>query len=199
MIVEKFKNAWKEITLLSTWIATVVGTFIIPLPSWTNSPNTSQFYIKFIIFFATIIAGFLILHTFRKKIAKYWSKLSVIFFLFLTLTTIFYYYFRETATLPYEGKDIIIGDVRIANDPLTKIENNGNFPVSRTDIMKHFQGESERVWTKESINKNRIILILLLAITYTIAACFIISFCNLFILYKENNQSKVSKKKKPQT
>jgi|GEM_PF-4808921 len=184
-MIKQLKNAWKEITLLSAWIASVAGSFVIPLPAWAGSSNISSFYLKFIIFFATIVAGFLVLYTYRNKNLKLWFKLSILFFALLTLSIVGYYYSRATKTLPYSSIEVIIGNDRIENDPLTDLEEKGNLPLEREEIMRHFQGESERVWTRKSINTNKIILIGLLALSYTLTSCFIISFCNLIVLHKE--------------
>ncbi len=185
MIATKLKKAWKEITLLGAWIATIAGAFLIPLPSWTNSATTSNFYVKFIIFFATVIAGFLVLYSLRHKTIKTWTYLSIISFILLTISFISYSYLREKNTLPYEGKDLIIGKIRIENDPLTILEKSNQFELTRENILKHVQGNCEKIWTSESINKNRITLLIVLSISYTLTACFAISFCNLIILYKE--------------
>jgi hypothetical protein len=184
-MIEHLKKSWKEMTLLGAWIASVAGSFIIPLPSWSGSTNISSFYLKFIVFFATVVSGFLVLYTFKNKRIKNWYKLSIVSFILLTISIVGYYYARETLTLPYEGVEIVIGNERIENDPLSKLEVMKNISLDNNEIMRHFQGVSQKVWTTDSINQNRIVLIFLLAFSYTITACFIISFCNLIILYKE--------------
>jgi len=195
MPISKLKNIWKEITLLGTWVASVAGTFIIALPSWTNSTKTLESYTQFIVFFTTIIAGFLVLYSLKNKKIRRWNILSLFFFIALIFSFISYSYFRENSTLPYEQYDVIIGDVRLKNDPLTKIENITKKSVEREEILKHVQGDSGRIWTQEGINKNRIILVMLFTLSYTFTACFIISFCNLFLL----NKIKLNKEKEKPT
>ncbi|WP_452224594.1 hypothetical protein [Lacinutrix chionoecetis] len=185
MPITKFKNIWKEITLLTAWIVSVAGTFIITFPSWTNSDKSIDSYIKFIILFATVIAGFLVLYSLKNKKIKTWSLLSIVTFILLIFSFISYSYLLETKTLPYENHDVIIGNVRVENDPITKLEAEESSLLGREDILKHVQGESEKIWTKSSINNNRIILMVLYTLAYTFTACFIISFCNLILLNKE--------------
>lgn len=187
-MIEKLQKTWKELTLISAWITTVASPFVLPLPSWSNSSIVSASYVKFIIFFATIIAGFLVLHTYKNKNMKSWYKYSISFFILLTICFISYSYIRESKTLPYEGNDVIIGNERVENDPLTKLENSGKFNLNDEEILKYVQGNSEKIWTKKSINTNKNILISLLVLIYTLTASLIISFCNLLILNKDKHQ-----------
>ncbi|CAM1358168.1 hypothetical protein [Tenacibaculum xiamenense] len=186
MFVAKLKEIWKEVLLLSTWIISVAGTFIIPLPSWTSSDSDVEFYVKFIVFFSTVVAVFFILYSFRNKRIKTWFIFSLIFFILTCTSFLLYSFSRENNTLPYEDKDVIIGDTRLQNDPISKLEAKGSLRLDRDDILKHVHGNSEKIWTKKSIQKNRLQLILLFSASYVSIACFLISFCNLFILHKNN-------------
>ncbi|WP_299362135.1 hypothetical protein [Winogradskyella sp.] len=192
-MIEKLQKAWKELTLISAWITTVASPFVLPLPSWSNSTVVSTSYLKFIIFFATIIAGFLVLHTYKNRSIKSWYRYSISFFILLTICFISYSYTRESKTLPYEGIDVIIGNERIENDPLTKLENSNKFNLNDEEILKHVQGQSDKIWTKKSINTNKNLLIVLLVLIYTLTASLIISFCNLLILHKDKQQKENKK------
>ena len=185
-MLSRLKRAWKELTLLSVWLSSVIGVYVIPLPSWTFSAETSVFYSRFILLFATIIAGFLVLFTFRNKNISTWKWLTIAFFIPLVFSYLIYSIQRERKTLPYDGKDVVIGDVRIPNNPLDILEKKGSFSVAPGDILKHVHGESERIWTKKSIDRNRIALMLMYTLTYTFFACLIIAFSNLILLHYEH-------------
>lgn len=185
MPISKLQNVWKELTLVSAWIISVTSSFLIPLPYWANSAKTSSFYNQFFIFFATVIAGFLILYSLKNKVLKTWMNLAISFFVLLLISFFTYNYLREIKTLPYENNDLIIGNVRIENDPLTILENQMDFPIRREEILKYVQGESQRIWTTKSIDNNRLQLMISLLFCYTFSACFLITFCNLMILYRE--------------
>ncbi len=185
MIVSKLKEAWQEITLLSAWIVTVTGAFVIPLPAWYSSDENTPLFMKFGMFVATIIAGFLILYSLRNKSTKIWTLFSVSFFILLIVSYTTYYFHREANTLPYMEKDIVIGNEMLKDNPFDLFKKGHGFLPERKEQMMIVLGNPEKVWTKDSILKNRIQLMLLLFFCYLFSAGFIISFCNLLILYKK--------------
>ncbi|MBP2831510.1 hypothetical protein J8281_04855 [Aquimarina sp. U1-2] len=192
MFVSKLKEVWKEVTLLSTWIAALAGAFIIPLPSWYATDDHSSFLVKFGIFVATALAGFLILYSLKNKKTRVWMGLSVSFILILIGVYTAYYFTREAKTLPYQEKDIVIGNEFIANNPFKAFEASHGFLPARNEKMMILLGDPEKAWTKASITANRVQLIVLLFLCYLFSAGFIISFCNLILLYREKYTQKVA-------
>ena len=196
MLVSKLKEAWKEITLLSTWIVSVAGAFIIPLPSWYAAADNTTFLMKFSVFIATALAGFLILYSLKNKIISVWMQLSINFILILVGTYAAYHFIREAKTLPYQEKEIVIGNEFIDANPFEAFEASHGFLPARNERMMILLGDPEKAWTKQSIMNNRIQLIILLFLCYLFSAGFIVSFCNLLILYKEKYTIKVEEKNK---
>ena len=194
MLVSKLKEVWKEITLLSTWIASVAGAFIIPLPSWHASGDNTDFLMKFGVFIATALAGFLILYSLKNKVIEKWTRLSVEFLALFIGTYAAYHFLREAKTLPYLDKDIIIGNEMIADNPFEAFEASHGFMPARSEQMMVLLGDPEKAWTKKSIASNRIQLMALLFFCYLFSAGFIISFCNLIMLYKEKYKVKLEEK-----
>lgn len=190
MIVSKVKEVWKEITLLSTWIVSVTGALVIPLPSWYSSDENTSFLMEFGVFIATVIAGFIILYSLKNKVIKTWMRLSILFFVLFIGSYMTYYFAREAKTLPYVEKDIVIGNVLLENNPFERFKKTHGFLPDRNERMLILLGDSERAWTKKSIMSNRIQLMLFLFLCYLFSAGFIISFCNLIILYKEKYKIK---------
>ncbi|WP_130734458.1 hypothetical protein [Flavobacterium sp. J27] len=190
MIVSKLKGVWKEITLLSTWIVSVTGALVIPLPSWYSSDENTSFLMEFGVFIATVMAGFIILFSLKNKVIKIWKRMSILFFLLFIASFMTYYFSREAKTLPYVEKDIVIGNVLLENNPFERFKETHGFLPDRNERMLILLGDSERAWTKKSIMTNRVQLMLLLFLCYLFSAGFIISFCNLIILYKEKYKIK---------
>ena len=189
MLVSKLKEVWKEITLLSTWIVSITGAFIIPLPSWYAADENTSFFVKFGVFIATVLAGFLILYSLRNKVIRTWMRLSIEFIVLFVGVYATYHYARETKTLPYLEKDIVIGNEFVSNNPFEAFEVAHGFLPARNERMMIVLGDPEKAWTKESITSNRLQLVVLLFLCYLFSAGFIISFCNLIILYKEKYQT----------
>ncbi len=194
MPVAKLKEVWKEITLLSTWIAAVTGAFIIPLPSWHSNDENTSFLMKFGMFMATVLAGFLILYSLKNKKIKTWMRLSIEFIVFFIGIYAAYHFTREAKTLPYLNKDIVIGNEFVDNNPFEAFKASHGFSPARDEKMMVILGDPEKAWTKEGIMFNRIQLMVLLFFCYLFSAGFIISFCNLIILYKEKYKIKIEKK-----
>ena len=111
--------------------------------------------------------------------------LSVTFFVFFITSYTTYYFYREAKTLPYMEKDIVIGNEMVADNPFEAFKETHGFFPDRKERMMIVLGDPEKVWTTESILANRIKLMLLLFLCYLFSAGFIISFCNLIILYKK--------------
>lgn len=199
MLVTKLKEVWKEITLLSTWIASVAGAFIIPLPSWHASDDNTAFLMKFGVFIATALAGFLILYSLKNKMIQTWMRLSINFIVILIGTYAAYHFTREAKTLPYLEKDIVIGNEFKNSNPFEAFEASHGFLPARSEQMMILLGDPEKAWTRESIMTNRVQLMVLLFLCYLFSAGFIISFCNLMILYKEKYTIKVEEKSSSET
>ncbi len=194
MQVSRLKEVWKEITLLSTWIASVTGAFIIPLPSWHASDENTAFFMKFGVFVATALAGFLILYSLKNKSTRTWMRLSMQFIVLFVSVYAAYHFAREAKTLPYLDKDIVIGDEMVDNNPFEVFKGSHGFLPARNEQMMVLLGDPEKAWTKKSIMTNRIQLMIFLFMCYLFSAGFIISFCNLVILYKEKYTIKIEKK-----
>lgn len=194
MQVSKFKGIWKEITLLSTWLASVMGAFIIPLPSWHASDENTTFLMKFGIFMATVLAGFLILFSLKNKSIPKWTRLSIEFLVLFIGMYATYHFAREAKTLPYLEKDIVVGSEMVENNPFEAFEKAHGFLPARKERMMVLLGDPEKAWTKESITFNRVQLMVLLFLCYLFSAGFIISFCNLIMLYKDKYVIKVEEK-----
>ncbi|WP_024768073.1 hypothetical protein [Aquimarina macrocephali] len=194
MLVSKLKDVWKEFTLLSTWIASVAGAFIIPLPSWYATDDNTEFLMKFGVFISTALAGFLILYSLKHKMIRTWMRLSTRFLFMFVGVYATYHFFREAKTLPYIEHDIVIGNELIDDNPFDVFKASHGFLPERKERMLILLGDPEKAWAKDSITSNRVQLILLLFLCYLLSAGFIISFCNLIILYKEKYKIKIEKK-----
>lgn len=190
MIVTKLKEVWKEVALLTTWIVSVTSAFILPLPSWNARDDSTTSFVKFGVFIATVLAGFLILFSLKNRKIKTWMRLSIMFLAHFVGTYIMYHFLREINTLPYLNKDIVIGDTLIEDDPFMIFKNSHGFLPDKKEQMLIILGDPEKAWTKKSIGWNRIQLMTSLFLCYLFSAGFIISFCNLIILYKEKYSSR---------
>lgn len=187
MIVKKLNESWKEISIIITWTLSVTGSFLIPLPSWSNSSQTSTYYISFMVFISAVISGFLVLYTLKNHKIKFWFKLSITLFFLLFISTITYFRTMELKTLPYYDDLVIIGSDLLSNNPIEKARKLDG--IEPNEVLSIVHGKSEMVWTQESIDKNRLILTSLIFLVYILTSTFIIAFSNLILLFKKNNEN----------
>ena len=87
----------------------------------------------------------------------------------------------------------------LADNPFEAFKESHGFLPGRKEQMMIILGDPEKVWTKKSIMSNRILLMIFLFFCYLFSAGFIISFCNLIILYKEKYTIKIEKKEEKAT
>jgi len=188
-ITDKAKNiqsVWKQLALLGSWLGAIAGSFLLPLPDWDSSEQLTS-NTRFILFIATVIAGYILLLTYKVKNKNIWLYVSVITFILFIGSFYLYNIKRETHTLPYYGTSKVIGSITL-DDFKVKIKS-CNFEKNDKDLLKCVQGDATYLWTKESIYSNRNELILYLTLSYSLLSIFMISFINAIILNTSKNES----------
>ena len=183
--VNKIQAIWKQLALLGAWLGTIAGSFLLPLPDWGYEEQHTS-HTRFILFIATILAGFMLLLTYKNKNKKSWIWIALVTCLLFIASFVVYNLKRDANTLPFYGTTKVIGSVPF-NDFEKKCKALGIKTTDR-ELLKYVGGDVEQLWTKESINNNRNELILYLAISYCLLAVFMISFINTIILYTPKNE-----------
>jgi hypothetical protein len=178
--VKNIQTIWKQLTLLGAWLSTIAGSFLLPLPDWGSDEQQSS-HAKFILFIATIVAGFMLLFTYKNKHKRTWLYISVFTCLLFIGSFVLYNLKRETNTLPFSGTSRVIGNVTLPNFD-SKCKDLG-IRLPDKNLLKYVGGDVEKLWTKASIDRNRNELFLYLALSYCLLAIFMISFVNAIILY----------------
>lgn len=177
--INTIQATWKQLTLLGAWLGAIAGSFLLPLPDWgSEEQHTSQ--TRFILFIATILAGFMLLFTFKDKSKKRWLFIASFTCILFITTFVIYNQKRDANTLPYASTTKVIGSTPFS-DFEKKCKALG-IKTSDKELLKYVGGDAEQLWTKESINSNRNELILYLAISYCLLSIFMISFINTIIL-----------------
>lgn len=183
--VKSIQTVWKHLTLIGAWLGTIAGSFLLPLPDWDSNDQLDS-NTRFILFIATVIAGFVLLFTYKYKGKSTWLWISVITFILFIGSFYIYNSKRETNTLPYYGTTKVVGSIPLDNFE-NKIKSCG-LQKNDKNLLKCVGGESEKLWTKESIKSNKNELILCLTVSYSLLAIFMISFMNSLILYTSKNE-----------
>lgn len=180
---EKVKNIqaiWKQLTLLGAWLSSIAGSFLLPLPDWGSDEQHGS-HTRFILFAATVVAGFMLLFTYKNKRRRTWLYISMFTCLLFIGSFIWYNLKRDAYTLPFSGTTRVVGNVTLPEFE-RKCKMLGIRPTDK-DLLKYVGGDAEQLWTKASIDRNRNELFLYLALSYCLLAVFMISFVNVIILY----------------
>ncbi len=183
--IKSFQGIWKQLSLLGVWLGTIAGTFLLPLPDW-NSEEQNTSHTRFILFIATVVAGFILILIFKYKKKLFWLLSSLITFVLLIFSFYTYTDKRESNTLIYDEKATIIGDV--PQKDFHKIRKKYKLGPKDTELLLYVGGETTRLWTHESIKKNRNELIFFLTVSYCLLAIFMMSFLNVIIIYTAKNE-----------
>ena len=193
--MNKIRGAWKELTLVGTWIATIAGSFLLPLPDWAAADETES-YSHFILFLSTVLAGFVLLLAFRLTSKKTWTYISVCTLLLFICSFFLYSFVRSSTTLPYrESPRVIshrvIGTVPNPNfqDQLKNLEKQKGFSIPKKDLLMYVGGDPYILWTEQSIQTNKWKLIFSLLFAYASLSVFLIAFMNLLLLFKSNEDN----------
>jgi hypothetical protein len=183
--IKQIQSIWKELVLFGSWLGAIAGSFIFPLPDW-DSIDQRTYNTRFILFITTIIAGFILLMTYKFKSKKIWLWVSVTTFILLIISYYLYNIKMEANTLPYYGTTKVVGSIPL-HDFENKIKLCGLEKYDK-NILKCVWGNARDLWTKDSIDSNKNELILYFTLSYSLLAIFIISFINMIIIYSSNNE-----------
>ncbi|MBD0824460.1 hypothetical protein [Aestuariibaculum marinum] len=175
-----FQKIWKNIVSVGTWVGVVAGSILMPLPEWgDNTEHSSQ--IKFILFIATVISGFILVLTYNLKNRITWMLISLLVFLCLICSYFYYNHRINESTLKYYESTIVVGFELIDSDSFVSRKEILN--LEKDDLLKAVGGNPSLIWTESSINRNKNILISLLTLNYCLFAVFLVSFTNTVSLY----------------
>lgn len=177
--IKAIKAAWKQIAILGTWIVAVAGSLLLPLPAW-NSEEEHISQTRFIVFIATVIAGFVLIATYKYKNKKGWLLISLISFVLFSASYNVYNIKREANTLPYYETTVVIGSVHQAD--FEKKRKAIDVEADDIELLKYVGGDAVQLWTKESIDSMRWKLIMYLTLAYVLFAVFIISFVHTILI-----------------
>jgi hypothetical protein len=160
---KRLQSTWIILVQVTIWIAAVIAGFLIPPPVGTMDER--QIWVRFAQFFITIIIGFLLLAMLRwkrKKDAIAWAGVSLVFLVLSTTSFFSYQLFAARWSAKYNNESVVIGSTY---SPAAREYHNQNPNLTPDDLIMHYAGSLEKIWTRESLQQRR----LLLAAMYVVA------------------------------
>jgi len=143
-----FRENWNLLSLVTGLIVTAIGRFLDPPPADTNFGA----FLKFLVILFLAI-GVYFLHQWRRASdATLWLVVTLVSWVAVFASVMVYFSLESSWTVPYSGHRVVIG---------SSYTQTGQAFVSKhpdmalEDVVMHFAGDTERIWTRESLNTRR--------------------------------------------
>lgn len=151
-----YQKSWLLLVQSTIWIAAVIASFVLPPPVGTSAET--QVWVRFGQFVITILIGLLFLVALRynrKKDVLPWAATSAGFLILGTFAFFTYQILAARWTTDYAGTPVVIGDTLTASAAEYQ---KANPTLTNHDLVMHFAGKVEKVWTPASIQQHRFLL-----------------------------------------
>ena len=167
------RKSWLLLIQATAWVATVIASFVLPPPVGTAAET--RVWVRFVQFIITIFIGLLALLALRwskKKHILPWAAASASFLFLGTICFFTYQIFATRWTTSYDKDRVLIGDTytRQAAEYVR-----ANPTLTPSDLIMHYGGSADKIWTIESINQRRIIIAGIYVITMPLFTVCIIT------------------------
>lgn len=181
---KRSKNDWTRIAQLGTWVLGIVSGFVVA--PQLGGPEEEASVWKLAQFVVNILVILMFIATSRfdsKDHLKHWI-IATIATLLLGLAAYFSYLNQQgSCTCKYYAKTVLIGTH--LNNP----EKEGEIPCE--ELLKDHTGAVEEIWTKESINRCRLVLGMSYILTIPMFAICLISALQAFYINQKTTNDAV--------
>jgi len=171
-ILKGYQKSWLLLAQAMIWIAAVITGFLLAPPAGTSAD--SKVWVRFAQFVITILIGLLLLAALRwkrKKDMLPWAGAAALFLLAGTVVFFGYQIFSARWTTLYAEKKAVIGSAFTAQAGEYSRQNPNLTPG---DLLMHYAGDAEKIWTRESLQERRLILASLYVLAMPLFATCII-------------------------
>ena len=155
--VQQSRKSWLVLTQGALWLGGIFGSFLLPPPVGVSASD-EKIWLRLGQFIIAVVLGLVFLAGRRWNQPRHSLRWGAAALLFLALAvTAFFYYQQLTLnwTCSYVGDKVVIGSTYTPQG-LSYTQKNPN--ISRDDLIFDFSGETDKIWTRESINHRRLIL-----------------------------------------
>ena len=145
------------------WLGGILGGFLLPPPVGVAA-SEDKMWLRLGQFIIVIILGLIFFAAQRWTQPRHAFKWCMAALAFLVLAVAAFFRYQQLTiawTENYNGDKVVTGSVY--TEPAQNLLKE-NPRMSRNDLLVNFAGETENIWTRESINNRRLIL----AATYII-------------------------------
>lgn len=155
--LENTKKTWGFVTQFAVFIFGILGSFLLPPPGWATTSG-DQTVVRLGQFVVAVLVGliFLLVQRWNKKqhVAR-WVVFTVVFLVLSVAAFFAYQYFLDTRTCRYADQTVVIGTRYTEQAQLYVVEKPN---ATCTSLLEDAAGQSDDIWTKDSINNSRYVL-----------------------------------------
>jgi len=154
-ILQSSRQSWALLAQSAIWISAVLAGFLLPPPAGTL--EESKVWVRFAQFIITILIGILLLLALRWNRKKELFRWAIISLSLALAAACFFAYqiFAARWTVSYNNQRVVIGG-QFSQIGRKYQQDHPNLTLE--DLVFHFAGQVEKIWTRESLQQRRTLL-----------------------------------------
>ena len=159
--LQQTRKSWLALTQGAVWLGGILGGFLLPPPVGVSASD-EKIWLRLGQFIIAVVLGLVFFAARRWRQRRHGLRWCAAALLFLALAVAAFFRYQQLTlawTGNYSGERVVIGSAYTAQG-VSFCEKNPK--ISCDELIYHFAGETENIWTRDSINRRR----LLLAATY---------------------------------
>ena len=159
--LQQARKSWLPLAQGGVWLGGILGGFLLPPPVGVSAAD-EKIWLRLGQFILAVILGLVFFAARRWRLPRHALRWCAAALLFLVLAVGAFFRYQQLTlawTGNYAGLKVVIGSAYTSQG---KSYAEKNPKISRDDLIFDFAGKTEDIWTRDSIDRRR----LLLAATY---------------------------------
>ena len=151
------RKNWMVLTQGALWLAGILGGFLLPPPVGVSASD-EKIWLRLGQFIIAVVLGLVFFAARRWNQPRHALRWGGVALLFLAISVAAFFRYQQMTlawTADYVGDKVVIGSVYTAQG-LSYTDKNPK--ISSEDLVFDFAGKTQEIWTRDSINRRRLIL-----------------------------------------
>jgi hypothetical protein len=155
--LQQTRKGWVVLAQGALWLGGILGGFLLPPPVGISAKD-DKIWLRFGQFIVAVVLGLVFLAARRWTQPRHALRWGGVALLFLILSVAAFFRYQQLTlawTANYAGDRLVIGSVFTSQG---QSYSEKNPKISCDDLVFDFAGKTEEIWTRESLNRRRLIL-----------------------------------------